>query len=117
MEFGVDEKHASRAISAVILGIALFIAITHIPSLLAVAGGLSGTCLGFFSIHAAAGSLNQKLNTSRGRANALCVLFYYLGGAVGITISGYAYQVFGWIGVTGLGMLMLAVILPPVWWR
>ena len=36
---------------------------------------------------AAAGSLNRKLTSSRGRANSLYVLSYYLGGAVGITLS------------------------------
>jgi len=91
---------------------ALSLAATHILSLWAVVLGLSGVCVGFFSIHsAAAGSLNQKLKTSRGRANSLYVLFYYLGGSAGITVSGYSYQSFGWAGVTGVGVLLLAVIL------
>ena len=41
---------------------ALALATTHLMSLWAVALGLSGVCVVFFSIHAAAaGSLNQKL--------------------------------------------------------
>jgi YNFM family putative membrane transporter len=39
------------------------------------------------------------------------VLFYYLGGSIGITISGYGYEKCGWTGVTGISMVLLAVIL------
>ena len=67
-------------------------------------------CAGFFSIHAAAaGSLNRNLTGSRGRANSLYVLAYYLGGAAGITLSGYAYGQAGWHGVAALGLIMLTV--------
>jgi YNFM family putative membrane transporter len=101
---------ATMVIGAIVFALAL--AATHIMSLWAVAVGLSGVCVGFFSIHsAAAGSLNQKLKTSRGRANSLYVLFYYLGGSAGITVSGYSYESFGWPGVTIAGILLLAVIL------
>jgi YNFM family putative membrane transporter len=90
---------------------AMALAATHITSLLAVAVGLSGICVGFFAIHsAAAGSLNQKLKSSRGRANSLYVLFYYLGGSTGITVCGFGYQKSGWWGVTGIGMVLLVVI-------
>jgi hypothetical protein len=59
---------------------------------------------GFFAVHsAAAGSLNRKLAEGRGRANSLYVLFYYLGGWVGITASGRAYQFAGWRAVAGPG--------------
>jgi YNFM family putative membrane transporter len=91
---------------------ALALAATHITSLWAVVAGLSGICVGFFAIHsAAAGSLNQKLKTSRGRANSLYVLFYYLGGSTGITVCGFGYQRLGWWGVTGTGMVLLVVII------
>lgn len=70
---------------------------------------LVGVCAGFFAIHAAAaGSLNRRLTASRGRANSLYVLLYYLGGATGITLSGYAYSLAGWPGVVGLGLLLLS---------
>jgi len=65
---------------------------------------------GFFAVHsAAAGSLNRKLAEGRGRANSLYVLFYYLGGWVGITASGRAYQFAGWRAVAGMGILMLVL--------
>jgi YNFM family putative membrane transporter len=90
----------------------LCVGATHIPSLWGVAAGLCGVCVGFFAIHAAAaGSLNQKLEESRGRANALYVLFYYLGGSIGITISGFSYRKFGWPGITGIAMALSVVIL------
>jgi hypothetical protein len=38
------------------------------------------------------------------------VLLYYLGGSAGITVGGYSYQRFGSSGVTGMGLLLLAVI-------
>ncbi len=89
---------------------ALAIALTLIQSILAIVVALMLVCAGFFSIHAsAAGSLNRRLTASRGRANSLYVLAYYLGGAVGITLSGYAYGLAGWHGVATLGLLMLIV--------
>jgi YNFM family putative membrane transporter len=89
---------------------ALAIALTLIKSIFAIVVALMLVCAGFFSIHAsAAGSLNRKLTSSRGRANSLYVLAYYLGGAVGITLSGYAYALAGWYGVAALGLAMLTV--------
>jgi YNFM family putative membrane transporter len=101
---------ATMVIGALVFALAL--AATHIMNLWAVVLGLCGVCVGFFSIHsAAAGSLNQKLRASRGRANSLYVLFYYLGGTTGITVSGYAFEYFGWTGVTVTGVLLLTVII------
>jgi YNFM family putative membrane transporter len=82
---------------------------TLITSIGLVVLGLIGVCAGFFAIHAAAaGSLNRRLTANRGRANSLYVLLYYLGGATGITLSGYAYSLAGWPGVIALGVLMLS---------
>ena len=76
----------------------------------AIVAALALVCAGFFAIHAAAaGSLNRKLTASRGRANSLYVLAYYLGGAAGITLSGYAYGLAGWPGVAALGIVMLTL--------
>ncbi|MBI5341788.1 MAG: MFS transporter [Deltaproteobacteria bacterium] len=93
------------------LGSAVFagsILLTFVPSLPVIAASLAGVCAGFFAIHsAAAGSLNLRLSSGRGRANSLYVLFYYLGGSAGITASGYAYHSAGWRGVASLGILVL----------
>ena len=89
---------------------ALAIALTLIKSLVTILAALVLVCAGFFSIHAAAaGSLNRKLTSSRGRANSLYILAYYLGGAAGITLSGYAYGLAGWPGVAALGIAVLAL--------
>lgn len=75
-----------------------------------IALGLAGVCAGFFTVHASAvGLLNRRLTAAKGRANSLYVLFYYLGGAAGITVSGYAYTGWGWgaVAVLNGGVLLL----------
>jgi YNFM family putative membrane transporter len=98
---------------AMLLGAVIFslaLSLTLIKTLPAVIAGLAGICTGFFIIHAAAaGLLNLKLTTGRGRANSLYVLFYYLGGFIGITLSGAAYSHAGWPGIAALGIMVLLV--------
>jgi MFS transporter, YNFM family, putative membrane transport protein len=99
--------------ATLIAGSALFalaIALTLIPSLPVIALSLALVCGGFFAMHAGAvGSLNGRLTGSRGRANSLYVLLYYLGGAAGISATGAAYARFGWSGAAALGSLALVV--------
>ncbi|MCP4579446.1 MAG: MFS transporter [Deltaproteobacteria bacterium] len=91
---------------SVVLGGALLLIL--LPSITAVILGLLGICTGFFTIHAAAvGSLNRKLRSGQGRANALYVLFYYIGGWIGITGSGFAYEQGGWTTLISVCMLLL----------
>jgi MFS transporter, YNFM family, putative membrane transport protein len=93
---------------AIVLGAAL--AVISMPSLTAVIVGLIGICAGFFTVHAAAvGALNRKLDSGQGRANALYVLFYYLGGWIGITLSGLAYRNWGWPAVIYLSWMLLLI--------
>jgi YNFM family putative membrane transporter len=97
---------ATMALGAIVFGLAL--SGTLLPSLIFIMASLAGVCAGFFTMHAAAiGALNSKVNTSRGRANALYVLLYYAGGYAGITASGYAYLYRGWLAVVTLGVLVL----------
>ena len=78
-----------------ITGVALVV--LWIPSIMATIIGLILLCFGFFAVHATAvGTLNSRLSSGQGRANALYVLFYYLGGWLGITICGPVYQWGGW---------------------
>ena len=99
---------ATMAMGAVVF--AASIGLTLIPSMIGIIMSLAGICAGFFAIHAsAAGALNRKLTASRGRANSLYVLFYYLGGYSGITLSGLVYVRAAWQGVTVLGVLMLII--------
>lgn len=86
------------------------IALTLVPSLVVTAVSLAGLCAGFFGIHAAAvGALNRRVAQSRGRANSLYVLLYYLGGAAGISATGAAYVRAGWTGAVVLGLVGLLV--------
>jgi MFS transporter, YNFM family, putative membrane transport protein len=99
--------------ATLVAGCALFglsVALTLVPSLPVIAVSLAGICGGFFAIHSAAvGSLNGRLTGSRGRANSLYVLLYYLGGAAGITASGAAYAHWGWHGTVALSSATLLV--------
>ena len=95
-------------LGAAILGTALLLILSS--SIVAVVFGLFCLCAGFFTIHAAAvGSLNRKLTSGQGRANALYVLFYYLGGWLGITCSGFVYKQGGWTSLITVLLLLLAL--------
>ncbi len=86
------------------------------PSLAAIGLALAVVCAGYFAVHASAvGALNQRLSSGRGRANALYVLFYYVGGWSGITASGYAYGQGGWSSVVAVCLAMLVVPLAVGW--
>ncbi len=89
------------------------LALIVLPSVVAVIIGLLGACAGFFTIHAAAvGALNRKLSGGQGRANALYVLFYYAGGWLGVTFSGFAYARGGWtVMITACALLLVF----PAW--
>ena len=88
--------------------LAVSLAVILIPATAAVVAGLLGSCTGFLAVHAAAvGALNRKLAGGQGRANALYVLFYYLGGWFGITAAGFTYRHAGWpaVALVGAGAL------------
>lgn len=93
---------------SVVLGGALTLIL--LPSIYAVIAGLLGLCAGFFTIHAAAvGALNRKLASGQGRANALYVLVYYLGGWLGITVCGICYKQAGWSSVVYICLFLLII--------
>ncbi|MGZ8463501.1 MAG: MFS transporter, partial [Candidatus Deferrimicrobiaceae bacterium] len=86
---------ATIALGSAVFAVAFLVTFLH--SMIAIMASLAGVCAGFFAVHAAAaGSLNRRLTAGRGRANSLYVLFYYLGGSIGITVSGHAYGYGGW---------------------
>ncbi len=91
-----------------ILALSLLLLIA--PSVVAIVTALLGVCGGFFTVHATAvGALNRRLAGGQGRANALYVLFYYLGGWLGITGTGLAYQKIGWTAVIGICLVLLFI--------
>ena len=96
---------------ATVLGASLILLL--LPSISTIVIGLFGICTGFFTLHAAAvGTLNRKLSGGFGRANALYVLFYYVGGWLGITSAGFAYELGGWHAVIYTAFVFLSL---PVW--
>lgn len=83
-----------------------------LPMTAGIVTGLLCACGGFFTVHAAAvGGLNRRLTAGQGRANALYMLFYYIGGWAGITLAGFAYARFGWFGMIAADAVMLAAAL------
>lgn len=107
---------AVMALGAVVFGASL--CVTLLGTMPAVVVGLLGVCAGFFAIHAsAAGSLNRRLQSGRGRANSLYVLFYYLGGFAGISVSGILYVSYGWPGIVAMGLGMLFIPLGSGLWE
>lgn len=101
---------AATAMIGGVTVLAISLALVLAPSLTCVVLGLAGICTGFFTVHAAAvGALNRRLSSGQGRANALYVLFYYIGGWSGITLTGLAYKYSGWAAVVGLCWLMLLI--------
>ncbi|MET0093615.1 MAG: MFS transporter [Sedimenticola sp.] len=94
------------------LVLAISVSLTLLSSLVAMVLALLGVCAGFFALHAAAvGALNHRVKSGQGRANALYVLFYYLGGWVGITACGLVYEQAGWNGAV---IFCLAISIIPL---
>jgi len=92
----------------VVLGVSLALILR--PSIPVVVIGLLGICAGFFTVHAAAvGSLNRRISSGQGQANALYVLFYYIGGWLGITGSGFIYKQGGWSAVIYVCIFLLLI--------
>mgnify|MGYP001822034887 CR=1 FL=1 len=103
---------SGRVLTTGLVILAISSVITLLPVLIAIVIGLVGICAGFFTVHAAAvGLLNRRLSGGEGRANALYVLCYYIGGWIGITLAGLAYETNGWEGVVQLCMLMMVPLM------
>jgi YNFM family putative membrane transporter len=95
-----------------VLGSVIFataIAASLIESLAVITASLVGACAGFSVQSAAVGLLSRRLTSSRGRANSLYVLCYYLGRAAGITACGYAYSAYGWAGLVIVNGAMVSL--------
>lgn len=104
--------------ASVFLAVALGLLL--LPAVLAVVAGLLLFCASFFAIHASAvGALNRSLSHGHGRANALYVLFYYLGGWLGITLSGVVFKFAGWPSLIFLcaGVLLVPLSVGLLEWR
>lgn len=94
-----------------VLVLCLGILLTAVPSLVFVIAGLSCVCFGFFTAHAmAAAWVGEKAEHHKGSASSLYLVSYYLGVAIGGTALGPLWDIFGWIGV-----VILTVLLPLIY--
>ncbi|ABK45037.1 major facilitator superfamily MFS_1 [Magnetococcus marinus MC-1] len=94
----------------------LAVVLSGTPWLVGIIAAMLLLCAGFFTLHTASvGALNHRMTAGHGRANALYVLFYYLGGWMGVTLSGLAFEAWRWFGVMGLCVGMLALPFMAGW--
>jgi YNFM family putative membrane transporter len=97
------------------------VALTLVPSLPAIVGGLLVLVVGMFTAQALGPSyVNEVARESKGGANALYLASYYAGGTLGSWLPGLAWEAWGWPGVVAasvaallLAMVAVAVLCRP----
>jgi YNFM family putative membrane transporter len=97
------------------------VALTLVPSLPAIVGGLLVLVVGMFTAQALGPSyVNEAARESKGGANALYLASYYAGGTLGSWLPGLAWEARGWPGVVAasvaallLAMVAVAVLCRP----
>jgi YNFM family putative membrane transporter len=95
--------------SVMLLGLLL----TLLGNLLAVVVGVGLYTFGFFASHSVASSwVGRRARPPQALASALYLFFYYLGSSVVGWISGYVWELGGWLGVVALlGAVLVAAML------
>lgn len=79
-------------------------------SLTAIVTGIVIFTIGFFGAHAVASAwVGARAKTARAQASSLYLLAYYLGSSISGTGGGYVWSSYGWRGVVGLVVLLLAL--------
>ena len=79
-------------------------------SLPTVAAGLLVMTTGFFAAHSvASGWVGRRAATARAHASGLYLFFYYLGGSVGGSAGGLAYEHGRWPSTVAYGLVLVAV--------
>ena len=85
---------------------------TLLGPLPAIVAGLVVLCLGMFTAQAVAPAfVNTSARTAKGGANALYLMFYYVGGTLGSVLPGLAWQAWRWPGVVAVCTASLGVAL------
>ena len=85
---------------------------TLLHPLWSIASGLVVLCLGMFTAQAVAPSfVNTSAPTAKGGANALYLMFYYVGGTLGSWLPGLAWQAWRWPGVVAVCVASLVAAL------
>jgi len=85
---------------------------TLLHPLWAIAGALVLLCLGMFTAQAVAPAfVNTSAREAKGGASALYLTFYYVGGTLGSSLPGLAWQAWQWPGVVAICVASLAAAL------
>jgi MFS transporter, YNFM family, putative membrane transport protein len=111
-------RAAARVSPRLVMAVGLVVAMlgmlgTLLPSLWSIAGGLVVLCLGMFTAQAVApGFVNTSAPKAKGGASALYLVFYYVGGTLGSSLPGLAWQAWRWPGVVAacVGSLVAALL-------
>lgn len=109
----VAGRLAGRISPRLVMGAGLCIAAlgmiaTLLRPLWAIAAALVVSSVGMFAAQGVApGFVNRNAASAKGGANALYLMFYYLGGALGSALLGFAWQAWEWGGVVGISALSL----------
>lgn len=113
----LSNRFPRRVIIAVGLAIAMSgIGLTLIPRLPIVVASLFILCTGMFTAQSTAPALvNTLARTNKGGAGALYLMSYYLGGTLGAVLPGFAWQQWGWWGVTGSSLMAMVIALLADW--
>jgi MFS transporter, YNFM family, putative membrane transport protein len=108
---GVTWLGRVRMVQFALIGWAIGIAMTLLPSIVAVITGLVAAAAFCFVCQAASTSY-VALTAQRGRSSAvgLYVTFYYLGGSVGGPVAGLAWIWGGWVACVACALAVLGMV-------
>jgi predicted MFS family arabinose efflux permease len=108
---GVAMLGRLRMVEFALVGWAIGIAMTVLPSIVAVVAGLA-IAAAFCFVCQAASTSYVALTAQRGRSTAvgLYVTFYYIGGSVGGPIGGIAWTFGGWTACVAIALAVLGVV-------
>lgn len=108
---GVAWLGRRRMVLFALVGWAIGIAMTLLPSIVAVVAGLVAAAAFCFVCQAASTSY-VALTATRARSSAvgLYVTFYYLGGSIGGVIAGLAWTFAGWPGCVACALGVLGIV-------
>lgn len=107
-----DRLGRRRVLPAGLVLTALGVLVTLRAPLSAVVFGIALLTVGFFTAHAvASGWVGRLARSNTGHATSLYLLAYYLGASVAGSAGGFFWARFGWPGVAGFVLALLAAAL------
>ncbi len=110
-------RASARISPRLVMAVGLAVAMTGMLATLlhplwAIASGLVVLCLGMFTAQAVAPAfVNTSARAAKGGASALYLMFYYVGGTLGSSLPGLAWQAWRWPGVVAICVASLAAAL------